>query len=152
MDDKILNNRFDSVDFGNERTSNLKVSISPFVEDMYKENLSDNIDDVYIDKSLMDLMNELYVESEFYDKYGQTAKKIDRRDLMDIYYYFKNKLLDTNRYTIVQIFCAISDFFDINYKTLYNDVITLEDKVEILETLEDMYGLESQFSKSNRLF
>lgn len=152
MDGKILNNRFDCVDFGNERTSNLKVSISPFVEDQYRENVSDNIDDVYVDKELMNLMNDLYVESEFYEKYGQIAKKVDRRDVVDIYYYFKRKLLETNRYTIIQIFCAISDFFDINYKTLYNDVITLEDKVEILEMLEDMYGLESQFSKSNRLF
>ena len=37
-------------------------------------------------------------------------------------------------------------------KTLYNDILTLEDKVNILEHLEKEYGLEKHFASSKALF
>ena len=52
----------------------------------------------------------------------------------------------------MQIFCAIAEFFELNYKTLYNDIISLEDKSEILEALQESYGLESTLSSSKKLF
>jgi len=54
--------------------------------------------------------------------------------------------------TLIKIFCAIAEFFDLNYKILYNDILTLEDKVKILDQLEKEYGLEKQFTKSKALF
>ena len=39
-----------------------------------------------------------------------------------------------------------------NYKTLYKDVITLEDKVEILEIFEEQKGIDNELKHLNRLF
>lgn len=55
-------------------------------------------------------------------------------------------------YSIVHIFCSICEFFDFNYKYVYNDIVSLRDKAHILETLEEKYGLENYFSKSVKLF
>ena len=55
-------------------------------------------------------------------------------------------------FNAVQVFCAIAEFFDVNYKIMYNDVISLEDKVIILEEMSEMYGLKKRFANVNRLF
>lgn len=152
MEDKIFNSQFNNVEFGSERTSQQEISINPAVADRYEENTSENIEDVYTKRNMMEKMEELYEESEFYEKYGQEPKRVDRCDFFKIYYYFKDKLKELNEYNAVQIFCAIAEFFDLNYKIIYKDIITLEDKVEILDILEDQYGLDKPLQNSKKLF
>lgn len=174
LQDKIFENSFDKVDYGVERTTQASIQISPFVEKQYEESVSENIDELYIRRRLMQIMYELYLNSEFFEKYGQkqhidaskdsstlqyedlvynpVVKKIERGDLFKIYYYFKDELQKYNKFSIIQIFCTIAEFFDLNYKTLYNDILTLEDKVNILEHLEKEYGLDKHFARSKALF
>ena len=97
-------------------------------------------------------MAEFYEASEFYAKYGQDCKKLEKADISNVYYTFKHLLLEKDNYNLVQVFTTIAEFFELNYKTLYNDIISLEDKAEILEILRDMYGLDNQFAKSKKLF
>lgn len=153
MQDKIGNSSYDNVEYGMERTSQTPIQIDPFAEDMYEEATSENIDEVYTKRNIMNVMNDLYEKSEYFEKYGGgKLKKVERADVFGIYYYFKDELKKLNSYNIVQIFLVIAEFFDLNYRTLYNDILTLEDKVEILDKLSDDYGLENQFAKSNPLF
>ena len=152
MVDKIINNSYDAVDYGQEALSQSPIAINPLVSDQYEEATSENIEDIYTRKKLYNQMSELYEASEFYEKYGQDCKKLEKADISNVYYTFKHQLLEKNDYNLVQIFTTIAEFFDLNYKTLYNDIISLEDKAEILEILRDMYGLESQFAKSKKLF
>lgn len=153
MQDKIGNSSYDNVEYGVERTTQTPIQIDPYAEDMYEEATSENIEEIYIKRKMMDVMNEIYEQSEYFSKYGGVKpKKVERSDLFGIYYYFKDELRKRSEYTIVQIFITIAEFFDLNYRTLYNDILTLEDKVEILDHLSDEYGLERQFAKSNPLF
>ena len=152
MVDKIINNSYDAVDYGQEALSQSPIAINPLVSEQYEEATSENIEDIYARKKLYNQMSELYEASEFYEKYGQDCKKLEKADISNVYYTFKHQLLEKNDYNLVQIFTTIAEFFDLNYKTLYNDIISLEDKAEILEILRDMYGLESQFAKSKKLF
>ena len=174
LEDKIFENSFDKVEYGVERTTQASIQISPFVEKQYEESVSENIDEIYTRRRLMRLMYELYLKSEFFDKYGQkqhvdaskdsstlnyedlvynpVVKKVERGDLFKIYYYFKDELQKQHEFSIIQIFCTIAEFFDLNYKTLYNDILTLEDKVNILEHLEKEYGLDKHFARSKALF
>ena len=152
MVDKIINNSYDAVDYGQEALSQSPIAINPLVSEQYEEATSENIEDIYTRKNLYNQMSELYEASEFYEKYGQDCKKLEKADISNVYYTFKHQLLEKNDYNLVQIFTTIAEFFDLNYKTLYNDIISLEDKAEILEILRDMYGLESQFAKSKKLF
>lgn len=152
MVDKIINNSYDAVDYGQEALSQSPIAINPLVSDQYEEAIAENIEDIYTRKKIFNQMSELYEASEFYDKYGQDCKKLEKADISNVYYTFKHQLLEKDNYNLVQIFTTIAEFFDLNYKTLYNDIISLEDKAEILEILRDMYGLESQFAKSKKLF
>ena len=152
MVDKIINNSYDAVDYGQEALSQSPIAINPLVSDQYEEATSENIEDIYTRKNLYNQMSELYEASEFYEKYGQDCKKLEKADISNVYYTFKRQLLENDDYNLVQVFTTIAEFFDLNYKTLYNDIISLEDKAEILEILRDMYGLESQFAKSKKLF
>lgn len=152
MVDKIINNSYDAVDYGQEALSQNPIAINPLVSEQYEEATSENIEDIYARKKLYNQMSELYEASEFYEKYGQDCKKLEKADISNVYYTFKHQLLEKKDYNLVQIFTTIAEFFDLNYKTLYNDIISLEDKAEILEILRDMYGLESQFAKSKKLF
>ena len=152
MVDKIINNSYDAVDYGQEALSQSPIAINPLVSEQDEEATSENIEDIYTRKKLYNQMSELYEASEFYEKYGQDCKKLEKADISNVYYTFKHQLLEKNDYNLVQIFTTIAEFFDLNYKTLYNDIISLEDKAEILEILRDMYGLESQFAKSKKLF
>lgn len=152
VEDKIFNSTYNNVDYGNDSGLPSQISVSPRVEDLYEENLSDDMSGVYTIKKLHEDMAKLYKSSPYYEKYGKSDKKIERADAFDIYYTFKGKLLETQEYTIVQIFCEIAEFFGLNYKTLYNDILTLEDKVNILDCLSEKYGLQKQFSESKRLF
>ena len=152
MVDKIINNSYDAVDYGQEALSQSPIAINPLVSEQYEEATSENIEDIYTRKKLYNQMSELYEASEFYEKYGQDCKKLEKADISNVYYTFKHQLLEKDDYNLVQVFTTIAEFFDLNYKTLYNDIISLEDKAEILEILRDMYGLESQFAKSKKLF
>ena len=152
MVDKIINNSYDAVDYGQEALSQSPIAINSLVSEQYEEATSENIEDIYTRKNLYNQMSELYEASEFYEKYGQDCKKLEKADISNVYYTFKRQLLEKDDYNLVQVFTTIAEFFDLNYKTLYNDIISLEDKAEILEILRDMYGLESQFAKSKKLF
>lgn len=152
MIDKIINNSYNAVDYGQGALNQNPISINPLISDQYEESTSENIEDIYIRKKLYDQMNDLYMTSEFYEKYGQDCKKLEKADISNVYYTFKPLLLNIDHYNLVQVFTTIAEFFDINYKILYNDIISLEDKAEILEILRDMYGLETQFAKSKKLF
>jgi hypothetical protein len=56
VDDKILNNSFDDVEYGIERTTQQSISILPQVAYMYEESTSENIEDLYTNRKMRDLM------------------------------------------------------------------------------------------------
>lgn len=149
---EIINNSYEDVDYSNDRFTARTLSINPMVSEDYKEALSEDLDEVYNLKQLEESLNELYVNSPWYEKYQKDVKKIEKTDISKIYYYFKENLMNTKMYSIIHVFCAICEFFDFNYKYIYNDVISIKDKAAILEALEERYGLDTQFSKSIRLF
>lgn len=152
LEDKIINNNYNNVEYGSTTLNTSSISVSPMVYDRYEESLCENIEDLYTRKDLFERLLKIYEESPYYAKYGKDVKKLEKRDIADVYYTFKAKLKEDTSFSLVQIFCTIAEFFDLNYKTLYNDVISLEDKAEILELLQETYGLENTMSKSKKLF
>ena len=149
---EIINNSYEDVDYTNDRFTARTLSINPMITENYKETLSEDLDEVYNLKQLEESLNELYINSPWFEKYQKNIKKIEKADISKIYYYFKEHLMNTKMYGIVPVFCSICEFFDFNYKYVYNDVISMKDKAAILEALEERYGLETQFSKAVRLF
>lgn len=152
LEDKIINNNYDNVDYSYDFTSYTPIAVSPLVSDRYEDALSEDISELYTRRHIYEDVAEIYEASPYFQKYGKETKKLEKRDVSDIYYTFKDELKKKDSYSLVQIFCAIAEFFELNYKTLYNDIISLEDKAEILEILQRSYGLESTLSSSKKLF
>lgn len=148
---EIVQNSFDDTERG-EYITPQSLTVSSAVSANYQETLSENVDELYEDKALEDLMYEIYLQSEWYNKYKNENKRIERKDMSEIYYYFKNEIINHYNYNIVQTFCAICEFFDFNYKLVYNNIISLKDKAEILETLEEHYNVDKQFYSTFKLF
>lgn len=147
---KVLNNTYNAVDRETGTTS--AITVSPLVSHLYQESVSEDITDLYQSRISDEIMYDLFLESPFYEKYNKSTKKIEKSDAYDIYVYFRDKLvekkLDMN---IIQIFFAIMEFFDFNYDKMYNDVISINDKSQILETLANVYGYKSELN-CNKLF
>jgi hypothetical protein len=152
VEDKIINNNYDSVEYGTESLRQTSIAISPLVSERYEDSISDNMEEVFVKRRLYEDLLEIYENSKYFQKYGKDYKKLEKADVSDIYYTFKAELKTKESYNLVDIFCAIAEFFDLNYKTLYNDIASLEDKAELLEILQENYGLERQFGKSKKLF
>ena len=150
LEDKIINNNYDNVDYSYDFTSYTPIAVSPLVSDRYEDALSEDISELYTRRHIYEDVAEIYEASPYFQKYGKETKKLEKRDVSDIYYTFKDELKKKDSYSLVQIFCAIAEFFELNYKTLYNDIISLEDKAEILEILQRSYGLESTLSSSSK--
>ena len=153
MEHDFYNSSYDSVEYGKERTVQQSISISPEVSSQYEDITSENMEDVYTRKRMDELMEKFYLESEYVGKFGNdSTRKLDKKDMFELYYYFKEKFKALDEFNAIQIICTIAEFFDMNYKTLYKDVITLEDKVEILEIFEDQKGTDNELKHLNRLF
>lgn len=154
IEDKITNNSFNKVDYGTENLGNVsEIKINPLISDRYEESVTDDISAIFTRNKITEQLLDIFENSKYSKKYTkESCKKLEKSDIEEVYYSFKKELLNNGNYSIVEIFCGIAEFFDINYKLLYNDIISLDDKSKILETLEESYGLKKRYLKSKKLF
>lgn len=124
------------------------IRINALVQDIYEDTNGDIIK-ARLDKLINERMYEIFNESPFSGKYDN-GQKIEKLDLLDMYYYFRNILISENKYTLSQIFICFAEFFDVNYKILYNEVSAL-DKSVIIRDLSDNTNLKNKINK-NKLF
>lgn len=149
---KILNNSFNNETFGMERTNpNATISVHPVAAKIYEESTTDDIESVINKKRLDEILYKEYLASHWYTTYG-IRTKIPKSDMCEIYYYFKNILIEREKFNYVETFCAIAEFFKFNYETLYEDIISIEDKANILDTLKNEYGISNNIPKEARLY
>lgn len=147
---KILDNSWNAVE--RDSGSLAAIVVDPTVATQYDEATTDDIMDLYTNRLTNDLLYNMYTSSPFYDKYGTNYKKIEKNDMYDLYIYFRDKLhSNENNLNIVQIFVAIMEFFELPYEKMYKDIISIEDKSKLLETIENVYGHKAKL-KCNRLF
>ena len=71
----ILNNSYNGVDRGDERTSQSStITISPLI-DTYEESTTEDIENLYSTAKLYDILYEEFLTSPFYEKYGKPVLK-----------------------------------------------------------------------------
>ena len=147
-EDKILNNSFNTGDI-NYDSFTQPMRVDDRVTHLYKDQLSENIVEERVLKLLDEKMYELFLKSPFYEKY-QNPKRVDKNDLLKMYYYFKDRLIKENSYSATQIFMGFAEFFQINYDQLYTEVGVL-DKENLLKELNDKFNLNGKI-KTKKLF
>ena len=71
LEDKIINNNFDNVEYGTEALSQSPIAVNPMVYDRYEESLSEDISEIYTRKKMDEDLEEIYEASPYYKKYGK---------------------------------------------------------------------------------
>jgi hypothetical protein len=146
--DKILNNSYNTGNIDYESFSQ-PIKVDDRVYDLYKDVLSENIVEERIFKLLENSIYDIFLNCPYYEKY-KTPKRVDKNDLIKMYYYFKEKLLKENAFSSVQIFIGFAEFFQINYDQLYDDIGVL-DKEGLLKELNEKFKLDKKI-KTKKLF
>lgn len=154
QNNSILNNSYNTFDFSKDRSTNSpQIAIDPDVVNNYEESVTEDITRVYEKEKLNETMLEAFQESEWYEKYANGQKKVEKSDMSDMYYHFRGILMEKRDCSEVDAFCTIAEFFDMNYKVLYNDILTIATKIQLLNDLQETYGLSKKLgNKQNRLF
>lgn len=147
-EDKILNNSYNTGDIEYDSFTQ-PMKVDERVTHLYKDQLSENIVEERTIKLLDEKIYDLFVDSPFYEKY-QSPKRVDKNDLLKMYYYFKDRLVKENSFTSVQIFMGFAEFFQINYDQLYAEVGVL-DKEGLLRELNEKLSLKKKI-KTKKLF
>jgi len=144
--DKIINNAFNTGDT-NYQEFTQPIKIDNKVIGLYEDQIGDILE-YRLKSELNDLIYEIFFKSPYFEKY-QNPKRVDKSDMIKMFYYFKNKLIK-NVFTNMQIFIGFAEFFQINYEQLYND-ISVSDKEYLLKELNEKYNLHQKI-KTKRLF
>jgi len=147
-EDKILNNSFNSGDITYEAFS-MPMKVDERVTHLYKDSMSENIVEERTLRLLDEKMYELFQDSPFHEKYAN-PKRVDKNDLLKMYYYFKERLIKEKSYSAAQIFMGFAEFFQINYDQLYTEVGVM-DKEGLLRELNDKFSLNRKI-KTKKLF
>ena len=147
-EDKILNNSFNSGEI-EYQAFNSPMRIDDRVAGQYGESLSTNMIEDRTLKMLEDQLFKIFEESEFFEKY-KNPKRVDKGDMIKMYYFFKEKLIKEKTFSNVEIFMGFAEFFQINYDQLYAQV-GVKDKEGLLKELHDKYHLTKKIS-TKRLF
>lgn len=147
-DDKIINNSYNSGDIEYENFTQ-PMKVDDRVSDLYSDTISDNMVEERLFKQLDEKIYDLFQQSPFYEKY-KNPKRVDKNDLVKMYYYFKDKLIKENTFSSTQIFIGFAEFFQINYDQLYSEVGVL-DKEGLLRELNEKFSLNRKI-KTKKLF
>ena len=149
-EDKILNNSFSSGELHHDDLSQ-PLKVDSRVSSLYEDQLGENIIEHRTKQMLDDELYRIFVNSPYYTKY-KSIKRVDKNDMMKMYYYFKEHLskLENKHFSNMEFFIGFAEFFMVNYDQLYADIGVM-DKEFILKELNEKYHLSSRI-KTKRLF
>jgi len=147
-EDKIINNSYNTGELEFEAFSSV-MKIDDRVSDLYEDQHSDNMVENRTIKALNEEIYSIFMESPYYEKY-KNPKRVDKSDMIKMYYYFKEKLLPKNTYSSSQIFIGFAEFFQINYDQLYSDIGVM-DKENLLKELNTHKGMKTKI-QTKKLF
>jgi hypothetical protein len=147
-EDKIINNSYNTGEMEYEVFS-ATMKIDDRVASLYEDQYSENMYEVRTVKALSEDIYTLFMESPFHEKY-KNPKRVDKGDMVKMYYYFKEKLIKAKSFSNAQIFMGFAEFFQINYDQLYNEVGVL-DKEGLLRELNDHKSMKSKI-ETKKLF
>ena len=147
-EDKILNNSFNSGEIEYKAFTSA-IRIDDRVAGQYRESWSETIVEDRTVKMLEARLSEEFEKSEFFEKY-KVPKRVDKSDMIKMYYYFKEKLVHEKAFSNVEIFIGFAEFFQINYDQLYAQV-GVKDKEGLLRELHEKYHLTEKI-QTKKLF
>lgn len=147
---KVLNNRWNTG--GGQVSLSGSISINSDMDSQYDYALTDDPILLNDRKNTADQLYQIFKSSPYYKKYSDSTKKVDKDDIFDIFYYFKNELKKKKTVSAYEFMLAINEFFDFNYDYIWNNVASVDMKSEILEDMYKNMGKRKEMEHQIRLF
>lgn len=140
-EDKIFNNKFNSGEVEYEVFGKINVN-SDFAtsSDMFED---------YNEKQIQKDIYTIFKESKYYEEYSKN-KKVPKSEIANLYYYFDERIPETNEVTIIEKFINVAEFMSISYDDLYRE-LGPSYKEKIIKELDNKYGIFKK-RKIKRLF
>lgn len=145
--DKITTNSYNTGDMDFQEFTS-PIALNDNISSRYEE-YSLDATDYKIKKQLENALYEIFINSEYYEKY-KTPRNLDKNDLLTMYYYFKDILVLENIFSPIDIFKGFAEFFEVNYNILYSK-ISIKDKESILKEINDTIQIKNKV-KTKKLF
>ena len=140
-EDKIFNNKFNSGEVEYEVFG--KININPDFA------TSDDMFEDYNEKQIQTDIYTIFKESKYYEEYSKN-KKVPKGEIANLYYYFDERIPETNEVTIIEKFINVAEFMSISYDDLYRE-LGPSYKEKIIKELDNKYGIFKK-RKIKRLF
>jgi len=142
--DKIFDNSFESAEF--ELNTNVSFTVSPQYSDDRPE------EDKIMQQALQIAIHDLIVKSRFNDfnmlDEFSDSRKLKKADIYEVYDYIEGEL--ATKYSIIDIFSELSDYFNINPNKFYSS-LSNSFKEELIQALDNKTGV-LKAKNINRLF
>lgn len=148
---KILNNSYNQG--GNDQVFSSSIQIDPAISDRYNEATTEDPALLIERKETQEEIFKIFTESPYAKKYPmENLKKIEKNDIAKVFYYIKEGLDKIRTLSAYELVLSINEFFDFNYNVIWNDVLSVELKGEILEDLYENHGMKSKMQVCKKLF
>lgn len=139
-EDKIFNNRYNTGDLEFEQFGKIEVNDIHRPKDAFDE---------YIAQKIQNELYQIFTSAHFYEEYSK-SKKVPRSEVAEIYYYFDQRLGDSEAISAIEKFINIAEFMSMTYDVLYDELAPTY-KEQILKELDLKYGIFKK-KKIHRLF
>lgn len=139
-EDKIFNNKFNTGEIEYEVFGKISLKGSNSDGDSYEE---------YNEKKLQEEIYDIFINSKYYEEYIKN-KKVPKSEVSEIYYYFDDRIPQTDEVTAVEKFINIAEFMSISYEVLYQELAPVY-KEKLLRELDNKYDIFTK-RKIKRLF
>ena len=145
MEDKIFNNSYGNVEF---ETGDIKFELDPAIYNEVYQDLNDELDM----KMMYEALDEI-IEGSEYEKYNMPNEdgeipKLSKEQINKVFLYVIGKL--KRRYTIVDLFVIVSEYFDI-LPTKFYGALSNQTKNELIDELDKRYNVFNK-KKYKKLF
>lgn len=139
---KVLNNAW--IQGTAESSTSRPIAIDPSMEKQYDYALTSDPILLQERKDTQERLFEIFKDSPWFEKYGKvqensngvpTPKKIDKNDVVELFYYMKEHLEKKKKLNITEIIIAINEFFELNYDDIVNKVLSVPLKSKLYEEL-----------------
>lgn len=153
----VLNNGWNS---GNsDQILSGPIAIDPSMEKSYDFALT--LDPIALQEKNrnQEILFELFQESPFFEKYGGLtdssipfAKKIERADVIKVFYYFKEKIEERIKISIMELVILICEFFELDYKYVNDNVLSPPLQAKLVREIYDLGYKKEKIENTEKLF
>ena len=138
---KVLNNAW--IQGTAESSMSGPIAIDPSMEKQYDYALTSDPILLQERKDTQERLFEIFKASPWYEKYGgkigpngiPIPKKVDKNDVVELFYYMKEKLDERKKLNVSEVVIAINAFFELNYDEIVNKVLSVPLKSKLYEEL-----------------